>query len=326
MKTISRALPACISAILATGLAACGGGGGGGSTTVAPEMASMPVLISDASSEDWATIGVKVLSITIAPQGGGSPVTIFSSPSGAMVNLEQLDQISEIIGNATIPVGTYTAATLTIAANPGDVVLTTSAAPEAGFAAAASTTIPSSQIQIQGATGASGAKTVGITVNFDSALVVTSSSSNALDLEFDLGHPAFIVGHVPPAAGTTLWAVDFDGPVHCHHVGQIDHLVLRHAYGTVSSVASDNSSITITKDYPAIPVQSPETAVATDLSLSVLADAANGTLFYDVDAKTVTTIKDFSAEAAGLPGKYVRIAARYQQNGTLVATRIWAST
>ena len=27
-----------------------------------------------------------------------------------------------------------------------------------------------------------------------------------------------------------------------------------------------------------------------------------------------------------LPGEYVRIAARYQQDGTLVATRIWAST
>ena len=34
---------------------------------------------------------------------------------------------------------------------------------------------------------------------------------------------------------------------------------------------------------------------------------------------------DFASET-GLPGKYVRIAARYQQDGTLVATRIWASS
>ena len=59
--------------------------------------------------------------------------------------------------------------------------------------------------------------------------------------------------------------------------------------------------------------------------LTILADATNGTLFYDVDAKTVTTITSFSSETT-LAGKYVRIAARYQQDGTLVATRIWAST
>lgn len=36
-------------------------------------------------------------------------------------------------------------------------------------------------------------------------------------------------------------------------------------------------------------------------------------------------IEDFSSVAAGLPNKYLRVAARYQQNGALVATRIWAS-
>jgi hypothetical protein len=56
-----------------------------------------------------------------------------------------------------------------------------------------------------------------------------------------------------------------------------------------------------------------------------LADASNGTIFYDLDAKTRTVIKDFSTESS-LPGKSVRIAARYQVDGTLVATRIWASS
>jgi Domain of unknown function (DUF5666) len=37
-------------------------------------------------------------------------------------------------------------------------------------------------------------------------------------------------------------------------------------------------------------------------------------------------VKDFSAEAATLAGKYVRVAARYQENGTLVAVRVWASS
>jgi hypothetical protein len=37
-------------------------------------------------------------------------------------------------------------------------------------------------------------------------------------------------------------------------------------------------------------------------------------------------IRDFSSLATSIVGKYVRIAARYQQDGTLVATRIWASS
>ena len=57
------------------------------------------------------------------------------------------------------------------------------------------------------ATGSAGSVTVPVNVTFDSPLVVTANQSNALDLEFDLSHPAFLVGHVPPAGGTTIWAV-----------------------------------------------------------------------------------------------------------------------
>ena len=138
-------------------LAACGGGSGGGSMSPppsAPQSANVSMLVSDASSEDWATIGVKVLSIALVPQGGGSNVTVYTAPAPApTVNLAELDQIAEILGNVRVPVGTYTGAVLTISANPGDVLLTTSADPEAGFAAAASTTIPAADVQIQHTTG-----------------------------------------------------------------------------------------------------------------------------------------------------------------------------
>jgi len=53
--------------------------------------------------------------------------------------------------------------------------------------------------------GSSGTFTVPVKITFDSPLTVSTSQSNALDLEFDLAHPAFIVGHTPPAAGATLW-------------------------------------------------------------------------------------------------------------------------
>jgi hypothetical protein len=311
-------------------LAACGGGSGGATTTApataASQTGNVSMLLSDASSEDWATIGVKVLSIALVPQGGGANVTVYSAPSAApMVNLAQLDQIAEILGNAGVPVGTYSAAVLTISANAGDVLLTVAADPEPGFAAAPGTTIPAAQIQIQHAQGTAPDLTVPVKVTFESPLVVSGTQSNALDLEFDLAHPAFLVGHVPAAAGQTLWAVNFDGPVRHRPVHDLSRLVLRHLYGDVTSVASDGSSITLTKEFPTVPAVNPETAVATAQTLQILADAADGTIFYDVDARTRAVIKNFSTETA-LSGKSVRIAARYQENGTLVATRIWASS
>jgi hypothetical protein len=310
-------------------LAACGGSGsdtmmnGSGMNQV-----TMPLSISDASSEDWATIGVKVLSVALVPQAGGEKVTVWTAPMPApYVNLEQLDQLGEILGNVSVPAGTYTAAVLTLAANPGDVLLTVAANPESGFPVAGGTSIPAGQIQIQGKQGSAGNLSVPVTVKFDSPLVVSATQSNALDLEFDLANPAFIIGHTPPsAAGATLWAVNFNGPVRHRTMHDIARLVLRHTYGTVTSVAGDNQSFEISKDFPLLPVTHPETAVASAQDLQIFADSTNGTIFYDLDARTRSVVKDFSAQAAALGTRYVRVAARYQQNGTLVAVRVWASS
>lgn len=299
-----------------------GSNGGGG------QNGSLNMMVSDASTEDWATIGVKILSISLVPQGGGSPVNVFTAGSSVpTINLVQLDQLGELLGTVSVAAGTYTGAILTVSANQGDVALIVSADPEVGFAGTPGATIPPSQIQIQGATGSAGSKTVPVNINFDSPLVVTANQTNSMDVEFDLSHPAFLVGHVPPSAGgQTIWAVNFNkGPVRHHPIRDITRLILRHTYGTVTAVSSDDTSITITKDYPVEPPTNPETAIASSQSLTILADATNGTLFYDVDAKTVVTIKNFSTVANGLTGRFVRIAARYQSNGSLVAVRIWAA-
>jgi Domain of unknown function (DUF4382) len=312
-------------------ISGCGSGSSSNTLTPPPpqaQSATVSMIVSDASSEDWAGINVKVLGIALVPQDGGSNVTVYTAPNPApAINLVQLDQLGEILGNVTVPAGTYTGAQLTIAGNPGDVSLVVSADPESGFAGTPGATIPSSQIQIQHTTGGAGSLTVPVNVKFDSPLLVTANQNDALDIEFDLAHPAFIVGHVPPSGGgATLWAVNFNGPVRRRNLRDITRLILRHMYGSVTSIASDNTAITITRNFPVEPPTNPETSVASSQSLSILADATNGTLFYDVDAKTSTTIKDFASVASSLTGKFVRIAARYQQNGTLVAVRIWAST
>src|SRR5450631_2575630 len=188
-----RILPVGVFAALA---AACGGGYGSATSPSMPasQTGTVSMLLSDASSEDWATIGVKVLSIALVPQGGGSNVTVYTAPAAApMVNLAQLDQIAEILGNVSVPVGTYIAAVLDVSANAGDVLLTVAENPEAGFAAAPGSTISADQIQIQHKQGTSPNLTVPVKVTFVLPLVVSASRNNALDLEFDLGHPAFLV-------------------------------------------------------------------------------------------------------------------------------------
>jgi len=329
----TRKLNFAVCGAIAATLAACGGSGStasSGSTSgtggTGAQTASVPMLISDASSNDWATIGVKVLSIALIPQGGGSNVTVYTAPSPApFVNLEQLDQLAEILGNATVPVGTYTAAVVTVSGNPGDVLLTAAADPQSGFALPAATAVASANIHVMNTQGSGSSLSAPITVKFVSPLVVTASGSTALDLEFDLSHPAFIIGHNPPGVTATQWAVDFSAPLRHRPLADLRRLVLRHAYGTVTGISTDSTSMTIDKDFPTLPAVSPETEVTGTQTLTIAADATNGTLFYDVDGKTVTTINNFSGETS-LSGKFVRVAARYQTNGTLVATRIWASS
>jgi Domain of unknown function (DUF4382) len=247
-----------LSAGLAALIAACGGGNGSApNPMLTSQTGTVSMVITDASSEDWATIGVKVLSIALVPQGGGGNVAVYTAPRTVpLVNLAQLDQIAEILGNATVPAGTYTGAVLTISANPGH------------------------------AQGMAPNLTASVKVNF-----------------------------VAP----------FNGPLHHRPLHELTPPVPRHMYGDVTSIASDNASIMVTKEFPVEPAVSPETAVATTQSLQILVDSTNGTIFYDVDAKSHSVIKDFSSES-NLPGKSVRIAARYREDGTLVATRIWASS
>ena len=148
----SRLLSVSAAAAL---IAACGGGGssGGAMTTPtsppsAPQSSNVAMLVSDASGEDWATIGVKVMSIALVPQGGGGNVIVYTAPATPpVVNLAELDQIAEILGNVSVPVGTYTAAVLTVSANPGDVMLVAAADPEAGFAATPGAAIPASKFK-----------------------------------------------------------------------------------------------------------------------------------------------------------------------------------
>jgi len=330
---IKRHLPAAFTAAALAALAlglGCAGSSSGGDAAPAGPAGTVAMSVSDAATEDWAVIGVKLLGISLTPQGGGTARTILATPGQAPVlNLVQLDNLSDVLGNAQVPVGTYTQATLTLSANPGDVALTVASSPSATFLSAYSLTageaIPAADIQIKGATGLPGSRTVTVPITLAKPLVVTAGQASNLDVEFVLGHPAFIVGH--PNSPDTIWTVNFNGTVRHNPVAAREQMVLRHLYGTVNPGAASDT-LTITRVFPTLPVATPsETATATLQTLQLTADAANGgTLFQDLDnPANDAAVTHFSTIAASLSGRYVRAAARFE-NGALVAARLWASS
>ena len=105
------------AALMLLSIGCSSGGSSSGNPNPAPQSQNgmVNLLVSDASTEDWATIGVKILSVSLTPQGGGSDVVIYTAPNPApTVNLLQLDQLNEILGNVPVAPGTYTAATITV--------------------------------------------------------------------------------------------------------------------------------------------------------------------------------------------------------------------
>ncbi|WP_305200684.1 hypothetical protein, partial [Klebsiella pneumoniae] len=65
-----------LSFISAAALTACGGGSGStspssdGSTPAQPTSVDVPIAISDGASENWGTIGVKLLSLSLTKKDG----------------------------------------------------------------------------------------------------------------------------------------------------------------------------------------------------------------------------------------------------------------
>jgi hypothetical protein len=126
--SVLAAMPLFSVACGSSSSAGLGSNGGG------TQNGSVNMMVSDASTEDWATIGVKIMNISLVPEGRGSSVSVYTAPNPVpTTNLVQLDQLSDLLGTVAAPDGTYTGAILSVSANPGDVTLIVSADPEAGF-------------------------------------------------------------------------------------------------------------------------------------------------------------------------------------------------
>ena len=167
--------------ILATALmVGCGSNAGPSTNTqsVTPTPSGQVVAFgTDAPICDVESFTVQITA-SLVPQGGGTPVTLISSTTPATVDFARLVDFTNIINSASVAPATYNQLQLTLA-NPQLVVLNTS-------------TNPPTPVMVDPTTLTSSAM---FTVNINPALVVTSSTTSGLMVDFDLRHSVQVDGN-----------------------------------------------------------------------------------------------------------------------------------
>jgi len=146
----------------------CSNGAKSSSSTSTPpstSMGSAVVFTGDAPACDVVSFTVTITGLTLTPESGGSPVSALSSSSQATEDFACLMNFSVPLSFTSLPTGTYTGATLTLA-NPSLVVLSGSPLAPTPL----TTTLSSSSA----------------TVTIKPGLLVASNGTAGLNLDFNL--------------------------------------------------------------------------------------------------------------------------------------------
>jgi len=277
----------------------------GGNTTTTqgagtPDPGAVSFLVTDAPTDTWSNIGVIIRKAVLIPAGGTitQGVTVYDgSTDTTKLNLVDLDELAELLGTAQIPAGTYDRLVIQVDGNPANIDL---------IPADGSAQIPAGQIIVRGADPVT--KLVTLPVTLSSPLVVVAGQPNAVQVDFDLGHPLFVVAH--NIGGTTIYTLNFQVRHKPHHL--LNQVYLRHMRGQVTSVAADAKSFVF------------HTERGKDKTL--LVDATNKSLFFDLDVAPVVPNASFTVPTTLTATKYARATARFQADGSLTAVRVWYSS
>jgi len=301
-----------LATAVAVGLAALLACGAAASSLNSPNNPSstatgkVAVVITDCPSDQWAEIGVIVRSIALVPKGqaASTAVQVYDgSQDTVQTNLVDLDSLGSLLSKATLPEGTYDRVLVKIDAKPTTIIL----APSLDASGNAQNAIPSSQIEVNGIQDGNGWVNLPL-IRLQADLQIVTGQTTAVQLDFDLSHPLFVVAHNEPG-GTTTYVLTFQVR-HKPHVA-LHKLNLHHNLGQVTAIAADAKSFTL------------RTLHQQDLSIQL--DPTNGTLFFDLDTPAgVPTILSV-APALLSAGKYAKVQTRFQNDGSLYAVRVWFS-
>ena len=253
---------------------ACGGSSSGSSSPAVPT-GQASIILTDAPSDQWSAVEVVVTKVTLLNKADHAKEVVAFEGATAKINLVDLDSVGELLATAQLPVGTYDALRITI--DPTRVNLVK----------ADGTTVPSNQVHVQGAS---------VLVGLSTDLVVTATGSNAVQIDFDLGHPLFLV-QMP----NLDWVMNLQVKHRPNANGMMGmgQLMFRHRRGTIASVGASSFVL--------------HTDSGNDLTVHV--DA--GAWFFDADTKTLGSFAGLAA------GKNALVSLRMQPDGSLWAVRVW---
>ena len=312
-RALAIAAPSALTLMLA-----CGGSSGStptasalSTTPVTPSTGQVSLLVTDAPSDSWADIGVIIRGIWLVPKGSAESAAVLAydgSKSTTQTNLVQLDQVAQLLKSATIAAGDYDRAIVKVDGAPANITL----APSLDASGNPQNPIPTAQIVVNATLDANGWATVP-TITFQSDLSVSAAGATAVNLDFDLAHPLFVVTHDEPG-GTTFYTINF--VVKHKPQPSLDALVLHHNDGTVTAVAPTATPNTFTVH------------TLNDADVVYNVDSTNKTIFYNLDATTVAANPSTTLPAdltVGATPLYARVTSRLQNDGSLWAVRCWYS-
>ncbi len=254
---------------------ACGGSNSTSTQSTPVVTGAASIILTDAPSDQWSAVEVVVTKVTLLNKADHTKEVVAFEGATAKINLVDLDSVGELLATAQIPVGTYDALRITI--DPASVNLVK----------ADGTVVPSSQVHVKGAS---------VLVGLSTDLVVTPTGSNAVQIDFDLGHPLFLV-QLPN--GDWVMNLQVKHRPNANGMMGMGQLMFRHRRGTIASVGSSSFVV--------------HTDSGNDLTVNV--DA--GAWFFDADTKTVGSFAGLAA------GKNALVSLRMQADGSLWAVRVW---
>ena len=221
------------------------------------------LLVTDAPADDWQEVTVVLKSVGLFHRESQSWQTVWTAdpanPAAGKINLVDLSGVALILGQASIPVGTYGRVRLAIDTDP----TTMRIVDDLGNA------VDPAQIKVVDPSGRGE-----IRVNLDPAIAVVEGETTNLQVDFDLAHPLSIFvldGKVIVNLQVRHKAL----PRHLHH------LQFARSIGDITAAASDGTSFSI------------KTLHGTELSFGV----NTGTIYVDADANQPGTFAGLAALA-----------------------------
>ena len=182
MNRFIRILSLCLLAVAGTAsfglVTSCNitGGGASGAT------GGLNLLLTDGPTDDWQEVTVVLKSVSLHNRDGNSWEDVWTAdpaaPDAGKVNLVDLSGVALILGQATIPVGTYNRLKLVINTDPATMKLVDDIGNQ----------IDPGQITVvdPGRRGE-------IRIDISPAITVVESETTNLQVDFDLAHPLSIV-------------------------------------------------------------------------------------------------------------------------------------